>query len=154
MLRAARSINPRYSLARKLLQSGANLGKSVPMNAPRRVDVSERVALVTGASSGIGLSVTEKLLVAGARVALVARRQALLDEHVARFGSERAAAFALDVTDLEAVMALPGRVVARFGRLDILVNNAGLNHRGPILRHSARDLGNVITTNLTAPIVL
>jgi len=124
------------------------------MRSPQRADLAERVALVTGASSGIGLSVTEKLILAGARVALVARRQTLLDEHVARLGSERAAAFALDVTDLEAVMVLPARVVARFGRLDILVNNAGLNHRGPILRHSARDLGNVITTNLTAPIVL
>jgi short-subunit dehydrogenase len=113
-----------------------------------------KVALVTGASSGIGLSVTEKLVAAGARVAMVARRKATLEEHVARFGAERAAAFALDVTDLQALMALPDRVVARFGRLDILVNNAGVNHRGPILRYSARELADIVTTNLTAPVVL
>jgi short-subunit dehydrogenase len=58
------------------------------------------------------------------------------------------------VTDFEAILELPDRVVAHFGRLDILVNNAGLNHRGPILQHSARALRDVITTNLTAPVVL
>jgi short-subunit dehydrogenase len=117
-------------------------------------DLAGKVALVTGASSGIGLAVTEKLVGAGARVAMVARRKATLDEHVARIGSDRAASFPADVTDLEALTALPERVVAHFGRLDILVNNAGVNHRGPILRFSSRALGDIVTTNLTAPIVL
>jgi short-subunit dehydrogenase len=113
-----------------------------------------KVALVTGASSGIGMAVTEKLVAAGARVAIAARRKALLDELVARLGPDRVAAFAVDVTDLDAVMALPGLAVQRFGGLDILVNNAGVNHRGPILAHSARALGEIVTTNLTAPVVL
>jgi len=113
-----------------------------------------KVALVTGASSGIGLAVVEKLVALGARVAMVARRKATLDEHVARLGAERAAAFASDVTDLDALISLPDRVVAHFGRLDVLVNNAGMNHRGPIRRFSAQELRDVITTNLTAPVVL
>jgi short-subunit dehydrogenase len=119
-----------------------------------RMDLAGKVALVTGASSGIGLAVTEKLIAAGAMVAMVARRKGALEELALRFGSDRAAAFPTDVTDLEATTALPAQVVARFGRLDILVNNAGLNHRGPILKHTSRALGEIITTNLTAPVVL
>jgi short-subunit dehydrogenase len=113
-----------------------------------------KVALVTGASSGIGLAVVEKLVDAGVRVAMVARRLATLEKHGARLGADRSHPFAVDVTDFEAILELPDRVVAHFGRLDILVNNAGLNHRGPILQHSARALSDVITTNLTAPVVL
>ena len=113
-----------------------------------------RVALVTGASSGIGLAVAEKLVAEGAKVALVARTAAKLDEIAARLGADRAAAFPCDVTDLGKLAGLPQRVVDRFGRLDILVNNAGLNHRGPIFAHTAAQLADVITTNLTAPIFL
>ena len=113
-----------------------------------------RVALVTGASSGIGLSVARKLAAEGARVALVARTRANLEAAVAAIGAERAAAYPCDVTDLAAVAALPAQVVARFGSLDILVNNAGLNHRGSIEQHTPQHLADVITTNLTAPIFL
>jgi short-subunit dehydrogenase len=116
--------------------------------------ISGRVAIVTGASSGIGLAVAEKLVAAGARVALVARTAAKLEEVAARLGAERAAAFPCDVKDLTGLAALPARVEERFGRLDILVNNAGLNHRGPIFAHSAAELADVITTNLTAPVFL
>lgn len=113
-----------------------------------------RIAIVTGASSGIGLAVAERLVASGARVALVARTRAKLEAAAARLGAERAAAFPADVTDFAALDALPRAVVDRFGGLDILVNNAGLNHRGPILDHAARDLADVITTNLTAPVYL
>jgi len=113
-----------------------------------------RVAIVTGASSGIGLSVAEKLVAEGAKVALVARTAAKLEEVAARLGADEAAAFPCDVTDFAKLAELPRRAIDRFGRLDILVNNAGLNHRGSIFAHSAAQLADVITTNLTAPIFL
>ena len=120
----------------------------------------DRVAIATGASSGIGLSVARKLVALGARVALVARTREKL-EAIARElngggkgGAERAVAFPLDVKDRAGMQALPGRVVERFGRLDIVVNNAGTNHRGSVLERSAADLVDILETNLVAPILL
>lgn len=113
-----------------------------------------KVAIVTGASSGIGLAVARKLCAAGGKVALVARTKSKLDEVAASLGSDRAAAFALDVADFYAVSALPAAVIERFGGLDILVNNAGLNHRGPLMSIAAQQAADVITVNLTAPVFL
>ncbi len=116
--------------------------------------MKDRVALVTGASSGIGLSVARGIVALGGRVALVARTRSTLEEVARKLGPDRAAAFPCDVSDLERLERLPGEVKARFGRLDVLVNNAGVNHRGDMARHSPGTLAEVITTNLTAPIVL
>jgi short-subunit dehydrogenase len=113
-----------------------------------------KVAIVTGASSGIGLAAARKLAQRGAKVALVARTKGALEEVARDLGDGHAAAFPLDVKDFGALAALPGRVVDRFGGLDILVNNAGLNHRGPVMKHAPEALAEVITVNLTAPIFL
>jgi len=112
-----------------------------------------KVAIVTGASSGIGLAVARLLVAQGARVALVARTAATLEKEARALG-DAAVAFPLNVQDLASLESLPGRVVDRFGRLDIVVNNAGLNHRGHIETLSPQQLADIITTNLTAPIVL
>ncbi len=112
-----------------------------------------KVAIVTGASSGIGLAIAEKWVARGGRVALVARTASKLAAEAKRLG-EAAAAFPLDVLDFAALEALPRRVVERFGRLDVLVNNAGLNHRGEIDKFAPSQLADIITTNLTSPIVL
>lgn len=112
-----------------------------------------KVAIVTGASSGIGLAVARLFIERGARVALVARTAATLEQAVAALG-DAAVAFPLDVQDLAGLEALPGRVVERLGPIDVVVNNAGLNHRGSIDKFTARQLVDIITTNLTAPIVL
>ena len=113
----------------------------------------EKIALVTGGSAGIGLAVARRLVADGTRVALVARTERTLREAAAALPG-MAEIFPLDVKDLPAVAALPQRVVERMGGLDIVVNNAGLNHRGPMLNHQPLDLADVVTTNLTAPVVL
>jgi short-subunit dehydrogenase len=112
-----------------------------------------KVAIVTGASSGIGLSVARKLAQVGGKVALVARTKDKL-EALARELGENAAAYPLDVGDLRALAALPARVVERFGALDVVVNNAGLHHRGEIAHLSADALAEMVNVNLTAPIYL
>jgi short-subunit dehydrogenase len=113
-----------------------------------------RVAIVTGASSGIGLAVARRLAERGGKVALVARTVVKLEEAAESIGRDRAVPFPLDVQDLAAVADLPRRVKERFGRLDVVVNNAGLNHRGPIDKFAAQALADIVTTNLVAPIVL
>jgi short-subunit dehydrogenase len=109
-----------------------------------------KVALVTGASAGIGLEVSRKLSALGVRVAMVARTEAKLRE-AAVPASE---VFPLDVKDLAALAQLPSRVVERMGALDIVVNNAGLHHRGPAQGIEPLALAEMVTVNLSAPIVL
>lgn len=118
------------------------------------MDWTGRVALVTGASSGIGRALAEQLVARGVKVALVARTAHKLDELVDVLGGQRACAFATDVSQRDAVLALPRRVREHFGRLDFVVNSAGRNHRGPLLERSAAELAGILDTNLAAPVLL
>ena len=89
---------------------------------------ADRVAVVTGAGSGIGRGVVRALLERNWRVALAGRREAALAETLAQAGPAAAGGLALvtDVTDADSVQALFARVVRDFGRVDLLFNNAGL----------------------------
>lgn len=118
------------------------------------MNLTDKVALVTGASSGIGLEVARQLHARGVKVALTARSNHKLDASVTELGAERAAAFPLDVTDYERLGRLPAEVVARFGRLDFVINNAGTHHRGPLSERSADEIVQMVDTNLTAPLLL
>jgi hypothetical protein len=112
-----------------------------------------RVALVTGASSGIGLAVAEALVGRGMRVVMVARTAATLEREASRLGPF-AVPWRLDVADLGALAKLPGDVKTRLGRLDVVVNNAGVHHRGPALQRTPAELAEMVHVNLAAPIVL
>jgi short-subunit dehydrogenase len=112
-----------------------------------------RVALVTGASAGIGLAVVEAFIARGMRVAMVARTAATLEREAARLGP-LATPWPLDVGDLGALARLPGEVKGRHGRLDVVVNNAGTHHRGPVLQQTAEHLAEMVNVNFASPIVL
>lgn len=110
-----------------------------------------RIALVTGASRGIGRAIAQDLAARGATVIAAARgsnAQATVDALQAAGG--RAECVGLDVTDAEAVSALVTDVVARHGRLDILVSNAGITRDQLMLRMKRADWDEVLQTNLTA----
>lgn len=81
--------------------------------------------IVTGASKGFGLAISEALLAAGAKVGMIARNEATLQEAVRELGGERALGLAADVADGAQIAAAFAQVKERFGRLDGLVNNAG-----------------------------
>jgi NAD(P)-dependent dehydrogenase (short-subunit alcohol dehydrogenase family) len=87
--------------------------------------LKDQVVVVTGASKGIGLATAQALSRRGAKVALLARDQARLDQAAAEIGAERAVAVAVDVCDKAALEAAFGRVAARWGRVDAVVNNVG-----------------------------
>jgi NAD(P)-dependent dehydrogenase (short-subunit alcohol dehydrogenase family) len=114
--------------------------------------VSARVALVTGAGSGIGRAVALAFLRAGWQVALAGRRAEALEESVELAGEHavRAIAFRTDVTQPESVRALFDAIVERCGRLDLLFNNAGANAPGtPLEDLPFEQWQQVIDVNLT-----
>jgi NAD(P)-dependent dehydrogenase (short-subunit alcohol dehydrogenase family) len=112
-----------------------------------------RVALITGASSGLGARFAEVLHAAGAHVVLTARRAAPLRQLADTLGS-RASVVPADLRDAAARADLIDRVATDPGRLDILVNNAGTCDGGPLEGQSLDDLTDVLTVNLVAAIDL
>lgn len=117
------------------------------------MELKGKVALVTGASSGIGLAVARLLHGRGMRVALVARTKEKLEQLAAELG-EGAAAVPCDVGDLSKLTGLVDQVIERFGALDVVVNNAGLHHRGDFMRHPPQAFADMFTVNTVAPVVL
>jgi 3-oxoacyl-[acyl-carrier protein] reductase len=115
-----------------------------------------RIALVTGASQGIGRACAMELARAGAHVALAARTldklEAVAAEITAAGGT--AHAFALDVSSEESIKACAKAVIAHFGKVEILVNNAGITRDGLMMRMKRADWDDVLTTNLTGAFLL
>jgi 3-oxoacyl-[acyl-carrier protein] reductase len=116
------------------------------------MSLSGRVALVTGASQGIGRACALKLATAGAVVAVAARNHDKLNELVNEIaaGGGKAAAFALDVTDEVQVKSAMKGAVTQFGKVDILINNAGITRDQLVMRMKRADWDAVLETNLTS----
>jgi 3-oxoacyl-[acyl-carrier protein] reductase len=115
-----------------------------------------RVALVTGASQGIGRACALTLAEGGATVAVAARNDEKLNALVQQIESKggKAAAFKLDVTSEDAIKSTAKAAIAQLGKIDVLVNNAGITRDQLLMRMKRADWDDVITTNLTAPYLL
>ena len=113
---------------------------------------SERVALVTGASQGIGRACALRLAAAGASVGLAARNLEKLtevSEQISQAGG-KAAAFQLDVADEEQIKSVFKEAIGRFGKIDILLNNAGVTKDQLVMRMKRADWDAVLNTNLSS----
>src|SRR5438034_9368306 len=118
-------------------------------------DLTDRVALVTGASRGIGRAIAHALAARGAVVVAAARGDHAKDavaDLTAKGG--RGEAVSIDVTDVAALERLPAEIVARHGRLDIVVSNAGIARDQLLMRMKRDDWDAVLATNLTAMFTL
>ncbi len=111
------------------------------------------VAVVTGASKGLGRQMAESLAAAGAKVALVARNEELLDKVAdgIRDAGGVAEPIVADVTDEGAVIDVHSQVVERLGVCDILINNAGINNRKSIVDFTLGEWNEILAVNLTGP---
>jgi len=111
-----------------------------------------RVALVTGASQGIGRACAMVLAEAGATVALAARNEVNLQDAVVAITAAggKAAAYKLDVSSEDEIKAVVKRILAELGKVDILVNNAGIARDQLIMRMKRADWDAVLNTNLTS----
>jgi 2-deoxy-D-gluconate 3-dehydrogenase len=112
------------------------------------VQSKDRVVLITGGNSGLGLAMAKAFHEAGAQVAIGARRTNRNSAAVEQIG-ERATAFELDVSDEQSVERAINETTQRFGRLDVLVNNAGIVSRGSVMTTEKTDWDRVISVNLT-----
>lgn len=142
-----RNLSRDYRRARKMPNSEGNRGYYRTMQH----SIDKQVALVTGGSRGIGRSIADALLAAGARVAICGRTSTVL-ENTARelrekYG-DRVFARTTDVADAAQVAALFQALHERFGQLDVLVNNAGIGIFAPTADLSVEQWQQVIDTNL------
>jgi 3-oxoacyl-[acyl-carrier protein] reductase len=116
------------------------------------MSLSGRVALVTGASQGIGRTCALRLAKDGASVVVAARNQEKLNELVTEITTAggKASAFALDVADENQVKETVKAAITQFGKIDILVNNAGITRDQLVMRMKRADWDAVLQTNLTS----
>jgi 3-oxoacyl-[acyl-carrier protein] reductase len=116
-----------------------------------KIDLTDKVALVTGSTRGIGRAIAERLLACGAKVAIVGRDLAKAEAVAEELGSAKG--FACEISDPAAVTKLVQDVETAFGSLDILVNNAGITKDNLMLRMKDEDWNAVLETNLRSAFV-
>ena len=118
-------------------------------------DLTGKVALVTGATDGIGFGMACGLAYAGAKIAFNGRSQEKIDAAIARYKEKGidAIGYVCDVTDENAVTELVKKVNEELGIIDILINNAGIIKRIPMTEMSVEDFRKVVDTDLNAPFI-
>jgi NAD(P)-dependent dehydrogenase (short-subunit alcohol dehydrogenase family) len=123
------------------------------MNMNALFDLHGKIALVTGASRGLGRHFASTLASAGADVIITARSADALEQPRAEIESlgQRCLPLVLDVTRHESILRMAADALAAWGRIDILVNNAGCNIRKPALEVAWNDWNQVLDTNLRGP---
>jgi NAD(P)-dependent dehydrogenase (short-subunit alcohol dehydrogenase family) len=126
------------------------------MTAKNLFDLTGRTALVTGGSRGLGLQIAEALGDYGAKLVLVSRKQAELDEAVAHLKERRidASAIAADLSKPEAVQQVADEAMRRLGQIDILVNNAGATWGAPAEDHPLEAWDKVMNLNVRSIFLL
>ena len=112
-----------------------------------QIDLTDRVALVTGSTRGIGREIAVQLAACGARVAVTGRDAAAAGEVAKTLGVD-ARGFACDVGDTAQVARLIADVEQAFGKIDVLVNNAGITRDGLVMRLSDDEWNDVLNANL------
>ena len=119
-------------------------------------DLTGKVALVTGASYGIGYAIASGLAQAGAKIVFNDIKQELVDKGLAAYAADgiEAHGYVCDVTDEDAVNAMVAKIEEEVGVIDILVNNAGIIKRIPMCEMSAKDFRQVIDVDLNAPFIV
>ena len=122
----------------------------------QKLDVRNKVVLITGGSRGLGLALAQELGQQGARLALCARDQSELDEACKRLAAEHVEAvpFTCDVTSRPEIASLVERVIEHFGRIDILINNAGHIKVGPFDSFEHADYERAMNLMFWAPVDL
>jgi len=110
---------------------------------------AQRIALVTGGGSGIGLAIAEKFTAAGILTIIIGRDKERLTAAAERLGAN-CHPLPADLSDLAAIPALVQQVIGRYGRIDILVNNAGINMKKEFTEVTDEEFDRILLTNVKA----
>ena len=126
------------------------------MDYLERFSLKGKVALITGASYGIGFAIAEGLAKAGAKIAINCRTQANLDKALEDFRAKgiNAKGYIADVTEEAQITELVAKIEEDLGTIDILVNNAGIIKRIPMTEMTVEDFRQVIDVDLNAPFIV
>ncbi len=138
-----------------LAGAGAIWGTRAWLRYRRRIDLADRVVIVTGASSGHGFMVAQHAAERGAHLVIAARDEGQLraaEADLLRMGAASVLAVPTDITDQAQVQAMVDRAIQRYGRVDILINNAGIISVGPVEAMTIDDFRAVMATNFWGPL--